>query len=91
MPARVSEKSKGRADYFKMGDNNVICDKSGFKAKASDCRFEWNGLFVLKEFWEARQPLDFLKGIPDNQNVKVSRPGGADVFLTPDEVTPDDL
>ena len=91
MPARVSEKPKGRADYFKMGSNNCICDRSGIKMKSSEGRFEWNGLFVHKDYWEPRQPLDFLKGIPDDQTPDVSRPGGPDVFLTANEVTPSDL
>jgi len=92
MPANVQKhKTKGRANYYKKGDNNVICDFSGFKAKSTDCKYMWNGLFVLKEFWEARQPLDYIKGIPDDQSPNVSRPGGPDVFLSPGEVTPSDL
>ncbi len=90
MPARVSQ-HKNYANYLEKGSNNVLCDRSGMKFKASECRYEWNGLFVYKGFWEARQPQDLLKGFPDNQEPEVSRPGGEDVFLTANEVKADDL
>lgn len=90
MSARIT-KTKGRANYLKKGDNNVICDRTGFKLKASDCQFEWNGLFVRKESFEERHPQDLLKGFPDRQQPNVSRPGTGDTFLGTNEVTRDDL
>lgn len=90
MPAKVTRKS-GRANYLKKGDNNVICDITGFKMKASDCRKTWDGFFVRKESWERRQPQDLLRGFPDRQQPNVSRPGTEDVFLAPNEVKPEDL
>lgn len=90
MPARVT-RQHGRANYLKPGDNNVECDRSGFKAKASDCRMEWNGLFILKTFWERRHPQDLLRGFPDRQQPDVSRPGTGDVFLGTNDVSAEDL
>ncbi len=77
--------------YFEMGSNNVECDRTGFKLKASECRLEWNGFFVRNKSWERRQPQDLLRGFPDRQNPDVSRPGTGDVFLGTNEVTADDL
>jgi hypothetical protein len=90
MPANTKS-SKGRANFYRPGSNNVICDRTGFKMKVEDCSFEWNGLFVRKDSWEARQPQDLLRGLPDDQRSEVSRPGNVDVFLADNEVTPDDL
>jgi len=52
---------------------------------------EWNGYFVRKQSFEERQPLDFLRGIPDRQQPAISRPGTGDEFLAVGEVTPEDL
>jgi len=40
------------------GDYNVICDRSGFKVKRSQCVLEWNGLLVYEPFAERRHPMD---------------------------------
>lgn len=90
MPARVGNKKK-YANYLKKGDNNTICDRSGFKIKASEGKYEWNGLFVSKEFWEERQPQDLIRITADRMQVDVSRPEGTDNFLTVNEVKPSDL
>lgn len=92
MPAKTSHKDyKSRANFYRPGSNNVICDRTGFKMKVEDCKKEWNGFFVRRESWERRQPQDLLKGFPDRQQPDVSRPGTGDVFLDPGDVTPDDL
>jgi len=64
----------GRADFVKHGSWNVICDRCGMKRKASDCRITWDNLFVCQGCWTPRHPQDFVKGIPDNQTVPISRP-----------------
>ena len=101
MPARTGRMGsrRGRANFLRKGTNNVECDRSGFKIKATEGRKEWNGYFVYKKFWERRQPQDFLRGFPDRQQPDVSRPGTGDVFrvettlmpgTTPDPVTASD-
>ena len=82
MPARCKSKMTGRANFYQHGTNNVECDRTGFKLKATDCKKEWNGFFVWKEVYEDRQPLDFLKGFPDRQQPAVSRPGTGEDFIT---------
>lgn len=63
------------------GDHNVICDRTGFERKRSQCRFEWNGLLVDKDEWEERQPQDFVRGVAERKTVKDLRPEQPDVFV----------
>lgn len=58
----------------RIGDYKAVCDRTGFKVYASECRYEWNGLFVRKKSWEIRQPQDFVKAKKDNLTVPVARP-----------------
>lgn len=81
----------GKADYFKPGSFNRICDRCGFKVKAEDTRLEWNGAIVCKHHWEARHPQDKIKGRKDRQIVPNPRPDPDAVFLTVNQVTVDDL
>ena len=82
----------GQADYFKKGDFNRICDRCGFKVKASETRKEWTGLIVcISGCWEARHSQEFVRGRRDNQRVPYPRPEGTDNFLAADEITADDL
>lgn len=81
----------GRANFLKKGDHNVICDRTGFKLKASDCKLEWNGLFVRAESWESRHPQDFLRAFPDDQTVPIARPPQEPYFLSDGEVKAEDL
>lgn len=57
-----------------LGDYNVICDRTGFKVKRSECRRTWDGFLVRKEDWEPRHPMDFLKPRPERQRVRDARP-----------------
>lgn len=91
MGARTNTKGTGRSNYLSKGTNNVECDRTGFKMKATECRMEWNGYFVRNESWERRQPQDLLRGFPDKQNPEVSRPGTGDTFVCPEDVDPGDL
>ena len=75
--------------YIK-GDYNAICDRCGYKRKASDMRPQWNNLFVCVDTcWEPRHPQDFVRGKKDKQRVPVPRPESTDKFYTP--ITGDDL
>ncbi len=81
----------GKADFYKKGDYNVICDRSGFKVKASSTRKEWNGLRVFNRFWEPRHPQDFLKSFPDRQSVPDPRTESKDKFLSTNQVKAGDF
>jgi hypothetical protein len=76
------------------GDYRVICDRSGFKVWASETGLTWNGLRVHRRFLgeeAARHPQDLVRGKPDDQRVPWSRPEAEDAFLSPGDVTQDDL
>ena len=73
------------------GDYNVICDRTGYKVKASKTRKEWNGLRVRRESWEPRHPQDKIRGVPDHQAVPDPRPWQTDRFLDTGDVSEDDL
>lgn len=64
----------GKKDYYKHGDYNVICDRCGFKYKASECVEDWEGFLVcLEKCYEPRHPQDFVRATKDDQSVPVAR------------------
>ena len=81
----------GRADFLKLGDYNVVDDRTGFKMKRSQCRKQWNNLIVRKESWEARNQQDFIRAKPDEQKVADPRTRAAATFLAVNEVKAEDL
>jgi hypothetical protein len=76
---------------FKKGDYKVVCDRSGAVVNASDCRMQWNGLYVLKELWEQRHPLDTPPNARPERPPPISRPEGEIQFISAVSVTGDDL
>ncbi len=76
----------GQSDYLREGDFNRICDQCGRKRKASDTRKQWDGLIVCADgdCFDARHPLDFVRGRRDKQTVPDPRPDSAPVFTTGD-------
>jgi len=81
----------GRADYFKPGDWNAICDSCGYKYKASELRLRWDGFRVCPKDFELRHPQDLLRGVKDKQSTPWSRPEPADVFVDAGSVQASDL
>jgi len=63
----------GRADFFKIGDWNALCDRCGFKYKRSDLQYTWDNLLVCDKCWEPRHPQDFVRGRKDLQRVPDAR------------------
>lgn len=55
-------------------DYNVICDRSGFVCKRSECEYTWYGTLVRKDFWEPRQTQDILPAKDDRQELPDARP-----------------
>jgi hypothetical protein len=74
--------SKGRADYLALGDNNAVCAECGRKRKASELKKHWQGYWVCPEHWEARQPQDFVRAIPEKITPPWTQPMPADSFVT---------
>lgn len=61
-------------NYYKSGDWNAICDRCGFKFKASELKLEWTGLRVCEKDFELRHPQDFLRARVDKISVPWTRP-----------------
>lgn len=75
-----------------IGDRNAICDRCGFKKKASRLRKTWDGLYVCADTcWEPRHPQDYVRGIPGEKPPPWTRPEAADYFLQSGEVTVEDF
>lgn len=68
-----------------------ICMRCGFEFALSELRKEWTGLLVCRSDFDRRHPQDFVRGVPDRQAVRNPSPEPADVFLSPGDVTADDL
>jgi len=77
-------------NYFKSGDWNVICDRCGFKKKASEVRKTWDGFYVCDEDWETRHIADFIKAPKPIQPLPWTRPEGVDVYVGPTYTTDDE-
>lgn len=67
-------RGSGRTHKTDMQSYSVQCDRSGFRANASDCVMEWDGHFVLREFSEPRHPQDFFTTRKEDTSVPVARP-----------------
>ena len=71
----------GRADFYKKGQWDVICDICGQKYHSGDLKERWDGLMCCRQDWNIRQPQDFVRGIPDPQATPWSRPDVAPPFI----------
>lgn len=69
--------------HFIPGSFYRICERTGFKIRAGRTRPEWTQHIVRVESWEARQPQDFVRGVPDDQTVPDARPRQANVGIGP--------
>lgn len=69
----------------------VICDRSGQRVKAKDCRMQWDGLLVKKEYWEARHPQDKVKVVADKAAPPIVRPEGEVIAVSAVSIGDDDL
>jgi len=56
----------------------AICDASGFKVPLSNLVRQWDGAMVDRRFVDRRNPQDFVRGVPDRQDLPYSRPEGPD-------------
>lgn len=74
------------------GKHLVICDRCGFKKLSDEVRKEWTGLIVCRDTcWEPKHPQLLTRAVRDNQAVRDARPEPTDHFLSPGDVTADDL
>ena len=77
----------GRKLHYKPNSYYVTDDRTGFPQRAERTRKEWNGLRVDQSVWEARQPQDLVRGVPDRQAVPEPRPLAPATFVGPTEVS----
>lgn len=70
----------GRADYLALGDYNAVCYECGRKFKASELKKHWQDYYVCPAHFEARQPQDFVRNVPDVQTPPWAQPMPADTF-----------
>lgn len=76
-----------RGVQYKMGEFYRSDDRSGFTRRASRTKQEWNQLIVGEDLWEARQPQDLVKGVPDDQTVPNARTVPEASFVGPLDTT----
>jgi len=78
---------------YRPGDHLVICDICGFRRYASECRLNWKKQLVCADTcYEEKHPqYREPRGLHERQTVDIHRPEKTAVFLSPGDVTPDDL
>lgn len=59
----------------------AICDASGFKFPLKSLVKQWDGAMVHPKFLDRRNPQDFVRGVPDRQDLPYARPEAPDVFI----------
>lgn len=66
---------------FKSGEWKVLCDVCGVVYRASEIKRRWDGAMCCPSDWELRQPLDFLRVKPENNQLPFRRPDPVDQFV----------
>lgn len=69
--------------HYVPGDFYRICDRCGFKKRASQTFRTWDGLYVCYEDFETRHPQDFVRGRKDPQNAPNPRPEPVNSLVGP--------
>lgn len=70
-------------NYFKSGQWNIWCMVCNRKIKSGDALKRWDGLWVCKEDYEIRHPMDFLRTRQERITVPFSAPTSFDLFDGP--------
>ena len=76
---------------YKSGDHLVVCDICGGRLYSSQSKKNWEGLVCHPNCCDPRHPQELIRAKKERITVKDSRPEGTDVFLSPGDVTPEDL
>jgi hypothetical protein len=72
----------GAADYYAPGQWNFRCQECYKKLKSGEALRRWDNLWVGPECYEIRNPQDFQRGIPDNQNPPWTTGDPPPIFVT---------
>lgn len=73
--------SRAKRNYLPLGAVWMMSDRTGRRIASTDMRTEWNGSLVEYWWYEKRNPQDFVRGIPDYQNVPFARPEPPPLFV----------
>lgn len=81
---------------FELGKWKAVCQRCGHDFKNTQLRLEWTQLRVCSgpgtnDCWEPRHPQDNVKGKADRQSPRWVSPEPEPIFLSPNDVTQDDL
>jgi len=76
---------------YKSGTHLVICDICGCRGYHSKMKKNWEGLLCHPNCCDPRHPQELIRAKKERITVKDSRPEAADTFLSPGDVTRDDL
>lgn len=72
-----------RRTWFTSGDWNVICDRCGFKFKATEVKQEpRTGLMVCDRCWESWHPQELIRPLPEQQKLPFTRSEATDTFIS---------
>lgn len=70
------------ANYFEAGSWNVICDTCKQKKKDSNCRKQWDNLFVCNACWDPKHPYLWPRPVViDGKAVPIARPRTPDKLV----------
>ena len=73
----------GIADYYANGQWNAYCDFCGKKQKSSAMVKTWENRYVCRSHKEVRNPQDFLRAVPERQQLPWTNPKPPDIFVQP--------
>lgn len=59
---------------------NYTCPRCGIVYKWSDMKEMWYGVFVCKDDWEYRHPMDFYRTLPDAHTLERTSPQTTEVL-----------
>ena len=79
--------------HYKSGQYLFVCDVCGTVHHSEKMKVMWDGTITCgrKGCFERRHPQEFKRGIKDDQSVPRPNPEATDQFLSPGDVTINDL
>jgi hypothetical protein len=69
---------------YRRGAYNCICDVCGFQFKSDEMRERYDGMFVCREDYEGKHPLEFTRFVNDNQTVPRHAPEPDPIYIEVD-------
>lgn len=76
---------------YRPGDAKAVCDTCGFRHYLSELRKDHEGFMVCKRCYDPPHPQDSIRVPVERNTIQDARPEGEPVYLSPGDVTRDDL